>query len=160
MARMRAIWPLILAFAAAGAGGCGPGYVNERQFAPGAVTPRSAWRASGQLKDSAKALDGDILTAAVSEPYYNDAVLDIDLGEVCLLNMIAIDHGPEEMGYCRRVAVETSIDGKSFARHAEAPGTRKITIISMVTPAMARYVRLKVIAQGGRPWSVAEIHIQ
>ena len=151
---------VFVALVAAGAVGCGSPYVVDRQFAAGALTPRSRWKASGPLKDPAKALDGNDTTAAVSEPYYNDVALTIDLGEVCVLNMITIDHGPDEMGFCIRIAAETSLDGENFVRRAEAPGTRRATFISMVTPVLARYVRLKVVAQGEKPWSVAEVHLQ
>jgi len=150
----------LLLVLAVGIAGCGSVYTSGRQFSRGAITPRSAWKASGTLKDPAKALDGDLLTAAVSEGNYKDATLDIDLGEVCLFNMVAIDHGPDEMGFCGRVAAETSVDGKEFTRRAEAPGTRKVTIVSLITPVLARYLRLRAVDVGVEAWSVAEVHLQ
>jgi hypothetical protein len=150
----------LVAFVATGITGCNSEYIYGRQFAQRSLTPRSMWKAAGPLRDPAKAVDGDSATAAVTEGSYGGAALDIDLGEVCFFNMVAIAHGPDETGFCARVAVETSLDGKDFSRWAEVPGTRRVTFVNLITPVLARYVRLKVVAEGSRPWSVAEVHLQ
>ncbi|MFW6133196.1 MAG: discoidin domain-containing protein [Planctomycetota bacterium] len=146
------------------AAGCAPSdlYRNTRQFTSGTLTPRSDWQATGRGFDKpALAIDDEPLTVARTSRRYGNAHLTLDLGEVCLFNMVIIDHGgTDEMGFAGRVAVLTSIDGEKFTRCAAAPGTRRITIIPIVTPILARYVRIQAVSPGGRPWSVAEVHLQ
>jgi len=125
-----------------------------------AVSARTTWRVGGDLKEVKNAVDGSRVTAAVSEPAYQNAHVTIDLGKPCLFNMVVIDHGPEEMGFCRRLAVLTSLDGQNYTRRTVGPGTRRVTILSLITPILARYVRLQVVATGDRPWSVGEVYVQ
>ena len=86
--------------------------------------------------------------------------LTIDLKEMVLFQMVVIDHGRDEHGYCRRVGVATSADGEAFADRHPAPGTRRLTILSLPEPVLARYVRLRVVRPGPRPWSIAEVFLQ
>ncbi len=160
MKKVRRIRLIFYACVAVGLMGCGSGYVEGPRFAQGTVTPKRKWKVSGSLSNPDRVLDGDAFSAAFSARYYNAGELTIDLGEMCMFNMVVIDHGSEEMGFCRRVAVETSVNGKDFTKRAEVSGTRRVTVISIVTPTLARHVRLKVISPGERRWSVAEIYLQ
>jgi len=155
----------IVVFALVGlcAAGCNPSelYVGEqRSFAPGAITAKRRWRVSGGLGDVRAATDGSAETVAVSGRNSN-AALTIDLGEACMFNMVVVDHGASGRdGYAGRLAVSASIDGRNFTRLASVPGTRRVTLVNIITPHLARYVRLQVVGRGPEPWSVAEVHIQ
>jgi len=127
---------------------------------PGAVSPRQEWSISGDLDNIHQAIDGSISTVALSAPQYAGATITIDLGRPCMFNHISILHGPNEHGYCRRVAVETSIDGKTFTERHAAPGNRAVTNISLITPYMARYIRIRAAVPGTEPWCVAEILVE
>ncbi|MBS3733574.1 MAG: discoidin domain-containing protein [Phycisphaerae bacterium] len=144
--------------------GCEPSelYRNTRQFTEDTLAPRSEWQARGRGFDAPPhAIDSNTQTVARTRRGYGDASLTLDLGDVCLFNMVILDHGSAgEMGFAGRVAVLTSIDGKTFTRCAAAPGTRRITLIPVVTPTLARYVRIQAVSPGGRPWSIAEVHLQ
>lgn len=148
-----------LVFAAAG---CAPSevYTDGPKPQASSVSPRSRWQASGDLRDVQKAIDGSLATAAVSPSTYHNAQITIDLGKSCVFNFVAIDHGADELGFCRRVAVLVSQDGKNFAQVEAVPGTRRVTVINLVSPVLARYVRLVAVVPGDRPWSIAEIYIQ
>lgn len=124
------------------------------------VTARSQWKASGNVVDAAKAIDGSLGTRAVSRQLQEDPQITIDLGLKCLFNMVVIEHGQDEHGYARRVAVSTSRDGKNFTHRHSAPGNRRVTHVAIITPVLARYVRISAVGKGSRPWSLAEIRIQ
>jgi hypothetical protein len=127
---------------------------------PGAlVSPRQAWRAYGDLRDPGKAIDGDPATAAVSGNPSTNAHIEVDLGKACLFNRIIIQHGLDEYAFPNRMAVYTSMDGQSFQLQCEAPGKRRVTNALLISPVLARYVRLVAVSPGSRPWSVAEIII-
>jgi len=155
-------WLLLVCLAAA-QGGCGVSDIysaNGPKPQAAALSKRPNWRVSGDLKDPAKAVDGDVNTAALSGRIYANASLTIDLGKPCVFNMVIIDHGPNETGFCGRVAVLTSLDGTTFTHRHTAPGTRRVTIASLIAPALARYVRLQAVQEGSEPWSVAEVYLQ
>ena len=124
------------------------------------ISPKRTWRLSGELYNPSAAADGDFATAARSDYEYRGATLTIDLKRVCLFQTIIIEHGAGEHGHARRIAVATSIDGKEFAQRYWAPGKRRVTILSLPKPVLARYVRLQVARPGPRPWNIAEIYIQ
>lgn len=124
------------------------------------IGPKGNWAASGTVPAAQLAVDGDKQTVAKAGTNRTDAMLQIDLGEISLFNMVVIDHGEEEMGFGRQVAVETSLDGRSWERVLTAPGKRKVTVLNMIRPQLARYVRLTVLEPGERPWAVAEVHLQ
>lgn len=125
-----------------------------------AVPPHKLWRAYGNLKNPGQAIDGDRLTAAVAADRAPGASLTIDLGGAAAFNMVILDHGGDAFGSGRRVALHTSMDGKTFAKIHEAPGTRRITYLCPITPMLARYLRVSVTVPGGRPWSVAEVYVR
>jgi len=138
---------------------------NGRIYSPGqnlftqAISPRSQWTAGGNLRDPGKAVDGDINTAAVAAVGSANATLVIDLGKVCHLNMIVVEHGLDEYGYCRELLAEISDDGEVWYQQTRAPGLRRVTNILLETQGLARYIRLRVVTPGSRDWSVAEIYI-
>ena len=141
-------------------GGCGPGSRFGGRVAPAAaVSPRSSWKAHGDLQDAGKAIDGNPATAAVTAEHYSGAALTIDLGKACVFNLVAIEHGPNQFGFCRRLGLWTSLDGQTFTKAHETPGTRTVTYLVPIKPVLARYVKLQAITPGMRPWSVAEIHL-
>ena len=140
--------------------GCGGQIYNDGRSQGSVITPRSAWRAGGDLRSPPFAIDGDVNTAASSIASDGRGSLTIDLGKPCVFNMIIIDHGQNEFGYARRVAVLTSMDGQSFTQRYAAAGTRRATILCPATPIIARFVRLQAMVAGSQPWSVAEVYIQ
>lgn len=141
--------------------GCVESIYHEGPRAPAsALSPRHQWRIFGDLQEPHKALDGEISSAALSDNVYDGASITIDLGRPCLFNAVAIEHGAKEFGFCRTVALLTSLDGQAYKHRHALPGTRRVTIITTVTPILARYVRLQAEVGGLEAWSVAEVHIQ
>lgn len=132
----------------------GPKFMGNQR-----ITPRSRWVASGDLQNLSAATDGAISTAAVSGRSYRGAQITFDLGKPCLFNLATIEHGPDEFGYCRRVSLLISNDGRNFTQQATIPGLRRVTTISLIRPVLARYVRIRVAQPGSRAWSVAEVHL-
>jgi len=124
------------------------------------ITPKQAWRAGGTISHPAAAVDGDLTTAATGESGNPGAELRIDLGEVCLFQTIIVDHGRDEHAYPPSVRVATSLDGKAFTRRYVGPGTRRVTILSLTEPVLARYLRLAATGRRRRRWSVAEVYLQ
>ena len=152
----------------AASGGCEPAPIygpDAKRQTIGSVTARSLWSASGNLDNPALAFDGNLGTAAVAQAGSNPPSLTIDLGQVCMFNFIAIDHGADQLGYARRVQIDTSIDGRTFTARIVGPGTRRVSDFLLQTPAhpnpvLARYVRITAVESGQRPWSVAEVYLQ
>lgn len=134
---------------------------NEGQRTTTAISPRESWRASGDLREAAKAVDGDLYSAAVSADSYDNAKLTLDLGKPCVFNTIILDHSQRyQFGFCRRVSVLISNDGHNFTQVYVGPGTRRVTYLNLITPTLARYVRLQVVVPGDKPWAIAEIYLQ
>jgi len=139
--------------------GCNQIYGPEEHLFRDAITERIEWKATGTLTDPHRAIDGDINTAATAGACYHNATLDIDLGKACLINMIAVDHGPRQFGFPRRMAVLTSDDGIRWKEQAVVPGLRRVTNVLLVKQVLARYIRLQAIIPGDRPWVVAEVYL-
>ena len=137
----------------------GPIYVPDQRVFSDALTPRNRWVATSDFRDAFRAIDDNINTAAVSDPAYQNAMLTIDLGKACLFNMVVVEHGPDEWGFCRKLAILISNDGRNFRQEAVVPGLRRVTTAVLVRRVLARYVRLQVVEPGQRPWSVAEVHL-
>jgi hypothetical protein len=126
-----------------------------------AVSDWRVWRATGVgIAHPERAIDRDLTSYAVTGPSYQDAQLTIDLGKPCLFNLVTIDHGTEQTGCCRRVAVLTSMNGRDFVYRYAVDDTRRIAELFLPAPVLARYVRLQVILQGDKPWSIAEVYLQ
>ena len=140
-------------------GGCASTW-DHRRAPAAAISPRSAWKAQGSVSDVAEAIDGNPTTAAVTGTQYQQAYITIDLGKPCVFNMVAVQHGADQFGFARRLGLWTSLDGQTFTKVHEVPGTRRITYMLPIKPILARYVKLQVVVAGLRPWSVAEIHLQ
>ena len=161
MAVLRRIASLAVAVFLVLSGGCGgASYRDGAHSQAAAVTPRRLWVVRGDLRNVHYAIDASKATAAIAPLPYDGATVTIDLAKPCLFNMIAVEHGPDEWGFCRRVRVLTSLDGEAFTNRFTAAGTRWISTFCLIEPTLARYVRLEAIQPGQRPWSVAEIHIQ
>jgi hypothetical protein len=124
------------------------------------VSGRGQWRLTGDLRRLAAATDGETRTAAVSEQQYRAAELTVDLGKPCVFNTVVIEHGMRPAGFCRRVAVLTSLDGKQYERRLSVPGTRRVTTVCLLTPMLARYVRVQAEVPGDGPWHIAELYVQ
>jgi len=137
----------------------GPIYEPERRTFPDTITPPARWIVTGNVQSPAKAIDGNVATAAIGPQGQANGWIVIDLGKICLLNMVVIDHGPDEFGYCRELAVQTSDDGQTWTLQAVVPGLRRVTNCLFTGPELARYVKLQCLTPGARPWSVAEIYI-
>jgi hypothetical protein len=125
------------------------------------IPAKSRWRATGDLVDISNAADGNVNTFALSRESYENAKLTIDLGKPCVFNTIVLDHGSaNQFGFCRRQAVQISYDGRNYTQVYTGPGTRRITYLNLVTPTLARFVRIVALVPGDRPWSVAEVYFQ
>ena len=161
---MKSLWAMIgpglLALAVSGCG-TGPIYTegNPRVMI-GSVPDRRFWKAYGTVGSPAQAIDGNIHTAAVANDADSPARLLIDLGKAGTLNMIVIDHGPDQFGFAREVEVHTSLDGRRWIPRHAALGTRRVTTLLLMNPVLARYIRLDAVVPGTKPWSLAEIHMQ
>jgi hypothetical protein len=153
---------ILLSVALAAMAGCeaSPIYDANPRSLIGSVPERAKWTATGSMKDAANAVDGNLNTAAVAPDDGRPASLLIDLGRPGLLNMIVIDHGREEFGYARQFVAYTSLDGQRFTRRHAASGTRRVSSLLLISPVLARFIRLEVIVPGDRPWTVAEVHMQ
>lgn len=132
---------------------------GQRPAAASISDPRT-WHLSGNIRNVKLAVDGDRSTAAISDLIHENSSITIDLRKACLFNAVFIHHGSMTDGFCRRVAVLTSLDGKTFTSRFEAPGTPEVTSLLIIRPVLARYVRLKALRQGPGAWSVAEVYLQ
>ena len=160
---MKALSPVVgvlLVYLSVAGGGCDSEYSSRARFPAAAISDRSTWKAGGAVRMPQNAIDGNLSTAAVTGHTYDNRAILIDLGKVCLFNTIIIEHGNDEFGFCRRVGIWTSIDGKKYTHRAALPGTRRVSIFALVTPVLARYIRLQAVVPGNRPWSIAEVHLQ
>lgn len=146
------------------AGGCeGTGNLYEhRSVKPpaAALSDPRIWVVTGNVLNPQHAVDGDKTTAAKSDANVGQANITIDLGKMCTFNAVFIDHGRYQHGCANTVAVSTSMDGRYFTNRHQVPGTRMVTSMLLVTPVMARYVRIRVVEPCGTPWNVAEVYIQ
>jgi hypothetical protein len=152
---------VVSSFVAAFCAGCvDAGWEHDGPRAAGsAIGPRSAWRAGGDVRDAARAVDGDTGTAAMGAEPPAQNQLTIDLGKPSMFNMVVIDHGSTSGGYPRRVAVLTSMDGRTFTQRHVAPGTPRYTSLCLLTPTLARFVRLQAVAPGQKPWNITEVYL-
>jgi len=159
-------YPVTLAWAAllwaAGCDGYNDPVVNDgRRLTAADISSKSVWRAtSATMGDPEQAIDGKLNTAAVG-PAGVGAELMIDLGKPCLFNRVSVDHGTsDEELYPRQLALQTSLDGRTFYTRKVVLGTRRITNLTIITPTLARYVRLLVQKAGAGSWRIAEIYLQ
>ena len=145
---------------AAGCNGAPIYNAGSQHVARGSISDRREWRTEGSAQPPANAIDGNINTAAVASPATPAAQITVDLSRPCLFNMVALDHGRDDRAFAGRVELLTSMDGTNFTSRLEVGGTRRVTTLLLVTPVLARYMRLRVSAAGQHGWSIAEIHIQ
>ena len=142
--------------------GCAPGgLVPHGPTDPASsISPRQQWKADGTISDAARAIDGSMETAARGREGLAGQSITLDLGKACLFNLIRVDHGPYPDGYAETIAVYVSLDGQSFEPVHRGPGTRGSTYANLMTPVLARYVRVENVSAGPRGWAVAEIVIR
>ena len=159
--KVRLVLAVVLAACVVGCDGT-TGYPEGRTQPAAQVTPRAEWRAAEAtgVQNAELAFDNDESSAASASGGYQGATLTIDFGKVCLFNQIVLHHGPKEMGFARRIAVSTSLDGRTFRKRFDGPGTRRVSIFSLVAPALGRYVRLQVVQPGAEPWSIGEVFVR
>jgi hypothetical protein len=151
---------VLLLLVASWAVGCGGANWGSGGQGPGTVGPKGGWTASGSgLDDPAAAIDGRAATAATGGVNSRNAWLTIDLGQPRMFNLVAIEHA-DARGCARQVAVLTSIDGESFTHRMTASGGRGTTVVNLISPTLARFIRIQVVEAGERPWSIGEVHIQ
>jgi hypothetical protein len=146
------------------AGGCDsvtPIYrASTGGFAGSDISPKGTWTATGSLSNPQAALDEDLATAARSDLRVAEPELTLDLKRLCLFQTVIVEHGAEPNGHGRTVSVSTSEDGRLFLQRHVGPGTRRVTILCLPVPVLARYVRLKAAGSGSMPWNVAEVYLQ
>ena len=122
------------------------------------ITPKSSWTARGDMQAAAQAIDGDVQTAARGDSAGGGDLI-LDLGRTCFFQMVVLDHGRDMDSFARTAAVSTSIDGRTYTDRYSAPGTRRVTILYLPEPVLARYVRIRAVRPGGRPWTLAEVYL-
>ena len=145
-------------------GGCGGEFVHNKTVFPKQISPYYVWGISNQPRGAfsnlRSAIDGNNLTLATSQKNYQGAAVTIDFGRSCIFNSISILHGENEFGFAQKIAVSTSLDGKKYILRRTFPGTRKVTYLLLRTPVRGRFLRLKAVTRGSKPWSIAEIYVQ
>jgi hypothetical protein len=149
-----------LAFAVSG---CEPAPIYDRprgELPVGRVPDRAKWVVYGTVANPGYAVDGSLQTVASAANTGGNASLTINLGKAGHFHMIVVDHGRDEFGFARQVLVETSLDGREFTARHRAFGTRRVSTFLLPRPVLAKYVRLRALVPGERPWALAEIHIQ
>ena len=153
---------MLLTFAMLACAGCTGNIIDQDSFGTpaSAVTPSNSWVVSSNFGNAKILTDGSVGACLTSPNTTEQAYVMVDMGKRCLFNQIILDHGPNEFGCARRVAVYTSLDGREFTRQYVAPGTRRLTYLNLIIPVLARYVRVQVEQHGDRPWSIAEIYIR
>lgn len=135
---------------------------GERMLS-GQVPPVKQWRiasAKGGFENIYRATDGDASTLVVSAGQYRNASITIDLRQIIICNLVIISHGEKESGFCRKVGVSTSMDGKRYTQRYVGNGNRYVSALWLGGPVVARYVRLTARVPGNEPWSIAEIYLR
>jgi hypothetical protein len=74
--------------------------------------------------------------------------------------MVVLEHGAAEMDFARSVEAAVSTDGRSFQPVYVGIGTRRVTILLLPSPTLARHLRVRAVRAADRPWSLAEIYVQ
>ncbi|MFW5841538.1 MAG: discoidin domain-containing protein [Planctomycetota bacterium] len=160
--RLRIPWALSVVCLVGLAGGCTESATqNTASPAPAAeVSPMEQWRVAGSMPDVTRAVDGNLQTYAAAAKGSGQAMLTIDLSKPCLFNLMVIEHGPVEQGHARRLTLLTSPDGETFTPQMQVEGTPKRTYVAILTPTLARFVRIQAEVDDNRPWTIAEIYFQ
>ncbi len=149
-----------VAVAVAGCAGGSDIYTEPKGDAPGSVSPKASWAAVGDVVAPGAAIDGDIRTGAIAQGDYAGRSIAIDLRKACMFQTVVIDHGGGQDGYAAEVELAASVNGRRFDVKYVTVGTRRVTILSLPTPTMARYIRIRATRVGGRSWRLAEVYVQ
>lgn len=163
MAMRYTIWACLLAGLLAG--GCGPkfDFKNQTRANPNSISPHTDWKISargGAFTNLPAAIDGNVLTTAVSAKAYQGASVTVDLSRPCVFNLISMMHGKNPLGFAEQVAVSTSNDGKTFTRRGVFSGTREVSNFPLLTPVTARYIRFTATKSRPGPWAMSGIYFQ
>ncbi len=145
------------------ASGCDSGPIyqqNTSHNSKGNISRKAIWTAAGAMLSPANAIDDNIATASLSSASVSRPALMVDLGKACLFNMVVIDHGSNQAQFPNRIALHTSMDGDKFIYQSSTYGTRRVSIVSLYSPVLARYIRLEGIGSGSRAWAIAEVYLQ
>jgi hypothetical protein len=135
----------------------------------GAPAPVRAIRASVDIEELMHVSDGDLVTRWQSGPQTQTSWIEVDLGAAWELDSVVMFLGPFPSDFPRRLLVEVSADGGTWARawegttHREAlrgafSHPKELPIVLPMTGRRARYLRLT--QNGFDPvyyWSIAEL---
>lgn len=156
------ITAILLTVVLLGCMGCTGAIIEQDAFGTPAtaVTPSNSWVVSCNFGNAKVLNDSGVGSCLVTPNTTDQAFVVVDMGKRCLFNQVILDHGTNEFGCARRVAVYTSLDGREYTQQYIGPGTRRLTYLNLITPVLARYVRVQVVQHGDRPWSLAEIYIR
>ena len=140
---------------------CGPAplYNEGSRGGTSAISPRSSWTARGTVDNPAAAIDGHFTTVAQAPAGGGPARLVIDLGKPCLFNTVVLEHGMDEMAFGRQVQLAVSLEGGPSRLATITTGQRRVTVISLISPVLARQIELTA-APGSQGWSVAELYLK
>jgi hypothetical protein len=156
-----ATWILFVALPALAGCGFAPIYgESQTSYLSNALTPRRQWSASGTVSSPPSAIDGSLDTAAIAPSQSPGQQLTLDLGKSCIFSMVAIDHGRELDGFARSVEVSVSPDGTDFQPVFTGVGTRRVTVLVLPKATLGRFVRIRALTAGNRPWTLAEVYLQ
>ncbi len=139
-------------------------WVHNKTVFPKQISPYYVWgiseRPRGTFNNLRAAIDGNNLTTVTSKKNFQGASVTIDFGRPSLFNMITVNHGKEPSGFCERIAVSTSLDGRKFIHRSTFPGRSYFSAMLLGTPVRARFVRLTAVARGSKQWTISEIYFQ
>lgn len=139
---------------------------------PVAPVPIAHVRASDRDEDTAAMLDGDLTTRWTSDrPQAGDEVVEVHLAGERRVSGVVLSIGRSQEDDPRRLAIETSRDGREWAPAWDgtgyAPATRAalrdpraVPLRFDFPPRMARLVRLRQTGRDERLWwSMAELEV-
>ena len=152
----------ICVLAAIAATGCGvsPIYHHQAPLNRAGISNRSQWRASGGMLQPGNAIDGDVNTSARARIANQGGSLTVDLAKASLFNMVVLDHGNNNLSYRGEIVVLTSLGGEHFTRRYAVPATRRVSIVCLPSPVLARFVRVEMSRPSGTSWAIAEMYLQ
>lgn len=120
---------------------------------------RTGWSATASSGTASNVLDGSGTTRwTTGTAQAGGERLTIDLGAATLFDRLAIDNTAFPGQFPRKLNVETSADGASWASVADQPGTDGVTT-ARFAPQVARYLRLTQTGSAASPWSVDELNL-
>lgn len=102
-------------------------------------------------------LDGDGHTAWTSAgPQAPGLAVTFDRGRPVLVHRVALRTGDALSGFARGLAVEVSDDGRTWTTAAAVETLNEPDLDLRFNPVVGRWLRLRLTASAGTPWSLAE----